>query len=171
MISLQVTPNAGRINLSQGTPTTWWAPTVCLYSLTTSEEGDSWSVTERQSVSGEHDEALPPSLLFSAPLYEGVILFTCFVDNCKTESLFAWRTRRAPPPGAESPQNSFLLFLFWCLKACQIWNGQTKSLLNEKNAWPVPQTNWNNPIWHLSKLFNKNQKRQFKWRKKINKLF
>lgn len=60
LICLQVTPNAGRINLSQGTPITWWAPTVCLYSSTTSEEGDSWSVTERRSVSGEHYEALSP---------------------------------------------------------------------------------------------------------------
>lgn len=79
LISLQVTPNAGRINLSQGTPITWLALTVCLYSLTTSEEGDSWSVTVRQSVSGEHYEALPPplfpSLFFSSPLYKGVILF------------------------------------------------------------------------------------------------
>lgn len=88
LISLQVTPNAGRINLSQGTPITWWALTVCLYSLTTSEEGDSWSVTERQSVSGEYYEALSLPLSFSpfppSPLYKGVILSSCYVDSCKT---------------------------------------------------------------------------------------
>lgn len=145
LISLQVTPNAGRINLSQGTPITWWALTVCLYSLTTSEEGDSWSVTERQSVIGEHYEAPPTphplssshSLLSAMESFFSLALWTV-----ARQSLFAWRTGRAPPPGAESPQNSFLLFLFWCLKACQIWNGWNKSILTEKNAWLVPQTDW-----------------------------
>lgn len=144
---MQVTPNAGRINLSQGTPITWWALTVCLYSLTTSEEGDSWSVTERQSVGREHYKAL-----FSSPPTKDSF-FSLVLWTVARQSLFDWRTRRAPPPGAESPQNPFLLFLFWCLKACQIWNGWNKSLLNEKNAWPIPQTDWNDPLWHLSKLF------------------
>lgn len=42
----QVIPKRGRINLSPETPTTWWVQTVCLCSLTTSEEGNSWPVTE-----------------------------------------------------------------------------------------------------------------------------
>lgn len=42
----QVIPKRGRTNLSPETPTTWWVQTVCLCSLTTSEEGDSWPVTE-----------------------------------------------------------------------------------------------------------------------------
>lgn len=42
----QVTPNAGKTSVYQETPITWWAPTVCPCWSTTSEESNSWSVTE-----------------------------------------------------------------------------------------------------------------------------
>lgn len=44
----QVTPNAGKTSVYQETPITWWAPTVCPCWSTTSEESNSWSVTERE---------------------------------------------------------------------------------------------------------------------------
>lgn len=47
LCSLQVILRPGRTNLSPETQTTWWVQTVCLCSLTTSEEGNSWPVTER----------------------------------------------------------------------------------------------------------------------------
>lgn len=46
LVSPQVIPKPGRTNLSPETQTTWWVRTVCPCSSTTSEEGDSWSVTE-----------------------------------------------------------------------------------------------------------------------------
>lgn len=46
----QVIPRVGRISLSLETPTTWWEPTVCLCSSTTSEMCNSWPVTECETM-------------------------------------------------------------------------------------------------------------------------
>lgn len=51
-----VIPKPGRTNLSPETRTTWWAQTACLCSSTTSEEGDSWSVTECETEEEEEEE-------------------------------------------------------------------------------------------------------------------
>lgn len=64
---LQVIPKPGRTNLSPETRTTWWAQTACLCSSTTSEEGNSWSVTECETEE-EEDRGREQQTLPSPPL-------------------------------------------------------------------------------------------------------
>lgn len=68
---MQVIPKPGRTNPSPETPTTWWAQTACLCSSTTSEEGDSWSVTEceiaRRSRSRRREEGEREQRTLPAP--------------------------------------------------------------------------------------------------------
>lgn len=91
---------------------------MCLCLLTTSKEDDSWSVTECETVNGQCEEDffpfIPTQLLQGdlLQLYKGVIFSpVVFADEVHRVQDYAWRTRRAPPPGAESLQ-SLLFFLF-----------------------------------------------------------
>lgn len=70
----QVTPNAGKTSVYQETPTTWWAPTVCPCWSTTSEESNSWSVTERERMDPSHSSSAQEEGF--APLYQVLILST-----------------------------------------------------------------------------------------------
>lgn len=70
----QVTPNAGKTSVYQETPITWWAPTVCPCWSTTSEESNSWSVTERERMDPSPSSSAQEEGF--APLYEVLILST-----------------------------------------------------------------------------------------------
>lgn len=126
----QVTPNAGKTSVYQETPITWWAPTVCRCWSTTSEESNSWSVTERERMDPSPSSSAQEEGF--APLYEVLILSTFL---WWAESSFPKNILEDGVDGTVVTERSLsyfvwfffpffkfgfaFFFTFWCLKTCK----------------------------------------------------
>lgn len=130
-----MTPKPGRTNLSLETQTTWWVQTVYLCSLTTSEEGNSWSVTECD----KQGTSLAPAVLpapwrgaQSSMKYEldTLTLFTVpkNLKNRKKKTKKEERNKHIHKESRRSPASprlyscsflSFYLFFFRCFQGLQ----------------------------------------------------
>ncbi len=127
---LQVIPKPGRTNLSLETQTTWWVQTVCLCSLTTSEEGNSWPVTECDE-QGTSVAPLPCSRrrggVHNARWSMNLILSRCLLcPKFKKKYLKKKKGKKTQTQG-ESEESSipkdallfFISFFFGDFKACK----------------------------------------------------
>lgn len=150
---MQVTPKPGRTKLSLETQTTWWVQTVCLCSLTTSEEGNSWPVTECDKQGSLYAPAvllLPPQWqAYYAQWSTNLIFSRCLlcpkfefekkeiIENGKPTH----KESRRSPASPRLYSCPFLSFCFGAFKACKKWrfNKLFKQRNWSWNAWPVPQ--------------------------------
>lgn len=151
--SPQVIPKLGRTNLSLETQTTWWVQTVCLCSLTTSEEGNSWPVTEC-------DKAGDPSLPCRA---RSAVHNAWWSMNSNSRCLLCPKLKKLKKhkhTQGESESSipkavlvlSFLFFFFlvWCLQGLQ--KIKMKTLFKQKELeleCMTSATDWIITFWHF----------------------